>query len=133
MFIDNDIIVFENILIDFKKQKIIIWNCNVTISLEIRSRVVRAQIRSIHVKKKFVLPSRAQLIVVINDLSNDLTFDRDFLFKSNDIELILYAHLIDFFIKTILVTNNIDQFMRIFRNFKLKKLMKLNYTNVFLI
>ena len=41
MFIDNDIIVFKNILIDFKKQKIIIRNYNVTIFFEIRLKVVR--------------------------------------------------------------------------------------------
>ena len=76
---------------------------------------------------------RTQLVVVINDLNNDLTFDCDFLFESNDIEFILYVHLIDFFIKTIFVTNNIDQFMKISRNFKLKKLIKLNYINAFLI
>ena len=133
MFIDNDIIVFENILIDFKKQKIIVRNCDITIFFEIRSRVVCVQIRFVHVKKKLVLSSRTQLIVVINDLNNDLTFDRDFLFELNDIELILYVHLIDFFIKTIFVINNIDQFMKISRNFKLKKLMKFDYINVFLI
>ena len=41
MFIDNDIIVFKNILIDFKKQKIIIRSCDVTIFFKIRSRVVQ--------------------------------------------------------------------------------------------
>ena len=133
MFINNDIIVFKNILIDFKKQKVIVRNCNVTIFFEIRLRIVRVQIRFVHVKKKFVLSSRTQLIVVINDLNNNLTFNRDFLFESNDIEFILYAHLIDFFIKTIFVINNIDQFMKNFRNFKLKKLMKFNYINAFLI
>ena len=55
MFINNDIIIFKNILIDFKKQKIIIRNCDVTIFFEIRLRIVRIQIRSIYVKKKFVL------------------------------------------------------------------------------
>ena len=84
-------------------------------------------------QKKFVLFFRAQFVVVINDLNNNLTFDCDFLFELNDIEFTLYAHLIDFFIKIIFVINNIDQFMKIFRNFKLKKLMKLDYINVFLI
>ena len=41
MFIDNDIIVFKNILIDFKKQKITIRNCDVTIFFEIRSKIIR--------------------------------------------------------------------------------------------
>ena len=51
MFIDNDIIVFKSILIDFKKQKIIVRNCDVTIFLKVRSRIVRVQIRFVHVKK----------------------------------------------------------------------------------
>ena len=133
MFIDNDIINFESILIDFKKQKITIRNCDVTVFFEIRSRAVRVQIRFVHVKKEFVISWRAQLAVVINDLSNDLTFDRDFLFESNDIEFTLYAHLIDFFIKTIFVINNTDQFMKIFRNFKFEKFVKFDYINAFLI
>ena len=133
MFIDNDIIVFKNILIDFKKQKIIVRNCDITISFEIRLKIIRVQIRSIYAKKEFVIFFRTQLVVVINDLNNNLTFDCDFLFESNDIELILYVHLIDFFIKIIFVTNNIDQFIKISRNFKLKKLMKLDYIKVFLI
>ena len=41
MFINNDIIVFKNILIDFKKQKIIVRNSDVTIFFKIRLRVVR--------------------------------------------------------------------------------------------
>ena len=55
MFIDNDIINFESILIDFKKQKITIRNCDVTVFFEIRSRAVRVQIRFVHVKKEFVI------------------------------------------------------------------------------
>ena len=133
MFIDNDIIVFENIFIDFKKQKTTIRSCDIIVFLKIRSKIARAQIRFVHVKKKIVLFSRIQLIVVINDFNNDLTFDYDFLFESNDIEFTLYVHLIDSFIKIILITNNIDQFMKIFRNFKLKKLMKFDYINVFFI
>ena len=133
MFIDNDIIDFKNILIDFKKQKVIIRNCDVTVFFEIRSKAVRAQIRFVYVKKKLVISSRTQLIVVINDLNNNLTFDCDFLFESNDTEFTLYVHLIDFFIKVIFVINNTDQFMRIFRNFKLEKFVKLDYINAFLI
>ena len=41
MFIDNDIIIFKNILIDFKKQKIIVRNCDVTIFFEIRLKIIR--------------------------------------------------------------------------------------------
>ena len=41
MFINNNIIVFENIFIDFKKQKIIIRNYDVIVFLKIRSKIVR--------------------------------------------------------------------------------------------
>ena len=51
MFINNNIIVFENIFIDFKKQKIIIRNCDIIIFLKIRLKIVRVQIRFVHVKK----------------------------------------------------------------------------------
>ena len=41
MFINNNIIVFENIFIDFKKQEIIIRNCDVIVFLKIRLKIVR--------------------------------------------------------------------------------------------
>ena len=52
MFINNNIIVFENIFIDFKKQKIIIRNYDVIVFLKIRSKIACVQIRFVHVKKK---------------------------------------------------------------------------------
>ena len=56
MFINNDIIVSENIFIDFKKQKIIIRNCDVIVFLKIRSKTVCVQIRLVYVKKnRFIL------------------------------------------------------------------------------
>ena len=59
MLIDNDIIVSEDILIDFKKQKVTVRNCDVTVSFEVRSKVIRVQVRSVHAKKEFVIFFRA--------------------------------------------------------------------------
>ena len=58
MLINNDIIVSKNILINFKKQKIIVRNCDVTTLLKIRFKAVDVQLRSIHVKKNIILFSR---------------------------------------------------------------------------
>ena len=131
MLIDNDIIVFESIVTDVDKQKITIRNCDITILMKIRFRVTHVQQRSIHAKKIIILSSRAQLIIVVHNLFDELFVNRDFFFEFDDIEFILYAHFVDFFIKIILITNNTNVSIKISRNFRLKKFVELNYFNVF--
>ena len=131
MLIDNDIIVFENIVTNVDKQKITIRNCDITIFMKIRFRIIHVQQRSIHVKKIIILSSRTQLIIIVHDFFDELFVNRDFLFEFDDIEFILYAHFVDFFIKIILITNNTNVSIKISRNFRLKKFVELNYFNVF--
>ena len=71
MLINNNIIVFENIVFDVKKKLVNIDNCDIIVLMKIRFRVVHVQQRSIHVKKTIVLSSRAQLIIAVHNLIND--------------------------------------------------------------
>ena len=131
MLIDNDVICFENIVIDSTNKKVYIDNCDVIVSIEIRSRDAQTQQRFIHARKTITLSSRNQLIISVHQLNDELFDDRDFFFESNDIDFILYAHLIDFFIKTILIFNDTNQIIKIFRNFRLNKLIEIDYSHVF--
>ena len=72
MLIDNNIIVFEDIVLDVSKKLVNIDNCDIIVFMKIRFRVAHAQQRSIHVKKIIVLSSRAQLIIIVYDLTNSL-------------------------------------------------------------
>ena len=100
-------------------------------SIEVRTRKIHAQQRLIYAKKIITFSFRNQLIIFVHYLVDELSFNRDFLFESNDIELSLYVHLIDAFIKAIFVFNDINEIIRISRNFRLNKLIKLNYFQVF--
>lgn len=131
MLIGNDIITPEGIVMDTRKQEANIRSCGVTVPLEVRSRASHAQQRPIHAKKAVVLPPRAQLAVAVHDLSGGLPADRDFLFEPDDTELTLYAHLVDSSTKAILATNNTDQPVKIPRNFRLGKLVELDYPHAF--
>ena len=131
MLINNNIIVSKNILVNFTNQITNIRNCDVDMSLKIRFKIAHVQQRFVYVKKIIVLSSRIQLIVIIHDFFDNLSFDYNFFFESNDIELILYVYFVDFFTKIILITNNIDQSIKISRNFWLNKLVKLDYFHAF--
>ena len=131
MFIENDIIVSRKKFVNIINRIINIRNCDVIMSLNVRFKTIHVQQRFIHVKKIIVLSSRAQLIVVVHDFFDDLFFDRDFLFEFDDNEFTFYAHFVDFFIKVILITNNINQTIKISRNYRLKKLVKFDYFHVF--
>ena len=78
MLIDNDIIVFENIVTNVDKQKITIRNCDITIFMKIRFRIIHVQQRSIHVKKIIILSSRIQLIIIVHNFSDELFVNRVF-------------------------------------------------------
>ena len=131
MLINNNVICSENIVIDSTNKKIYIDNCDVIVSIEIRSRNAQTQQRFIHAKKTIILSSRNQLIISIHQLNDELFNNRDFFFESNNIDFIFYVHLIDSFIKTILIFNDTNQIIKISRNFRLNKLIKIDYSHVF--
>ena len=131
IFIDIDIIILENIIIDLIKKKTFIQNCDVIVFLEIRSRFNHVQQRFIHAKKIITFLSRNQLIIFVYYFVNDLSNDRNFLFESKNINLILYAHVVNVFTKTILVINDIDKIVRVSRNCRLNKLIELDFSHVF--
>ena len=131
MLVDNDIIASKDIFVNIINRVANIRSCEIDVFLKVRFRAAHAQQRSIHVKKIIVLSSRAQLTVAVHDFFDNLSFDRDFLFESDDTKLTLYAHFVDFFTKIILITNNTNQSIKISRNFRLRKLVKLDYFHVF--
>ena len=58
MLINNNIIISKNIVMNIKKQKTNIRNCNVTMLLKIRFKAFYTQQRFIHAKKIVVLSLR---------------------------------------------------------------------------
>ena len=128
IFIDNDIDNFENIIIFISDRIAHIDNCNVTIFLKVKIiEIVVA--KSVHVRKIILISSRTKISVEIHYL---IVFYRKYLFELKKIfNLIAYAHLINAFIKVILLRNEFDIFIQISRNHRLERIIKVNYFNVF--
>ena len=129
MLINNDIIDFEDFDINMIKKQTIIESIDVIISLKIRSFKSAVQ-KSIHLKKIIVVSSHAAMIVVVHHV--DLSVTRNFLFESNDdFNLIMYAHFIDVDIKCVLIRNDKNVSIMIFRNYRLDRIFELDFSNVF--
>lgn len=131
ILIDINIISFEDIVVNFTICTTKIKNYNIIISMKIRisNNVI---FKSIHFKKSTTISSQLKILVEIYYFA--ISKDRDFLFELNEIShLISYAHLIDVTTKTIILRNNIDKSMYIFRNYHLKRLFEMKYFNVFYI
>ena len=131
MFIDNDVIVSESVVLDLVKKQTLIDNCDVIITLDVRSRVNHAQQRFIHVKKIIVLSSRNQMIILIHHLVDELFVNRDFLFESDESNLILYVHIIDVDIKVVLIINDSNNVVKISRNFRLDRLIEFDFSQTY--
>jgi len=64
MLIGNDIIKSKEIIIDVKKRKVIIGNCDFTIIVEIKS--FKSISRSIYLRKTIIISSRTKMLVVVH-------------------------------------------------------------------
>ena len=131
MLIDNDVTVSESVVLDLVKKQALIDSCDVTIALDVRSRASHAQQRSIHVKKIIVLSSRNQMTIFIHHLVDELLVSRDFLFESDESNLILYVYIVDVDIKVVLTINDSNSAVKISRNFRLDRLIELDFSQAY--
>lgn len=99
MLIDNNIIELESIVIDVKKRKIYIDNCDVTIKIKIK--FLKSIICSIYLRRITIISSHTKISLVVHYF--DVLENRDFLFElENNIILILYVSIINVSIKAII-------------------------------
>ena len=135
MFIDNDVTDSEKWNIDNEHSKTTIDNCDVTIFIDIRRRssIDQSMHKSVHIKKTIIVSSQSKMIISIHYLVDNIFNDRNYLFESDETELILYAHLMNIFIETILVRNDDKQAVKISRNYRLDYLIELDYSNAFFV
>ena len=89
--------------------------------------------KSMHIKKTIIVSSQSEMIISIHYLVDNIFNDRDYLFESNETELILYAHLMNTFIEVILVRNDDKQVVKISRNYRLDYFIEFDYSNAFFV
>ena len=128
MLLDTDFIEPEKIDISIPNKTAYIGNCNVTTPLEIRTSRIIVQI-SVHARKITVVPPYTKVILSIHYTT--ILNDRDFLFESEELNLSLYAHLINSNSKHILVRNESNKTVHIPRNCRVKRMIELNFLNAF--
>ena len=137
--IDINIIKSESIILDIKKNVIIIdLYKNIQISLIFINHrpLIRITIFNNN-KTKLTIFSHFDMIISIIDLkcrSLKLLSDRDFLFESQKLDILLiYAHIIDYNISKIFVKNDINYVINLSRKVKLKVIIDYKTTRCYVI
>ena len=129
MFIDNNVIDVEKIIINSINRKTFIINIDVIVSMKMKSSKTSIQ-RLVHIRKTTIISSLTKMIVFIHHSS--LSTNKNFLFEFvDDINLTLFVHMIDTFIFVVIIRNDEHQTIKISRNFRLKRINELKYINVF--
>ena len=128
MLLNNDVIESEKIDVNISNKSIYIDSCEVIVSLEVRTSRVIVQI-SIHARKITVIFSHNELILSMHYII--VSFDRDYLFELNELNLSFYAYLIDSIFKHIVVRNEDSQVVHIFRNCRVDHMIEIDFINVF--
>jgi hypothetical protein len=130
MFIDNDILDFERIIIDEINNKVIISSCSdMIISIEIRIFVKEMINKKVHVRTTTIISFLSMMFIFIHNAN--LFKNRDFFFEFNDVNIFLYAYAIDFFIIFIMIKNDSLNVIKILRNSRLETIIEIQYSNAF--
>ena len=129
MLIGNDVLDPKDVVINPVKRQAFIISTEATIPVDIRSSKASIQ-RPVHIRKTTVISSQSEVAISIHHAS--LPASRDFLFEpADDINLTLYAHLVNTSTSAILVRNDRDQAIQISRNFRLGRITELDFSNAF--
>ena len=128
MLLSNDVIESEKIDVSISNKSVYIDSCEVIVNFEVRTSRVTIQI-SIHARKITVIFSHSELILSMHYIT--VSFDRDYLFESDELNFSLYAHLVDFTFKHIVVRNEDSQAVHIFRNCRVDHMIEIDFINVF--
>ena len=129
MFIKHNVISSKNINVSFDKRIAYIKNCKIIISMKIKLFKTLI-IKLIYLRKIIIISFHLKISVKIHHL---IVFDfRNFLFELDKIDsLIIYAHLINAFTKKILFRNEFNRFIKVSRNYRLRKFIELKYINIY--
>lgn len=76
----------------------------------------RLVLQLVYAKQSFIIPSRSESYISVHYAS---LFDRDFFFEPVDSLLSLYTYLVDAFIIIVIVKNDTDFVVKVFRNLRL--------------
>ena len=128
MLIGMDVMVPEQIDITLSTSSAHIGSCQVDIPLEMHARAGRAVSHPVHARKSFVVPPRSQIQIPVH---HGALPDRDFFFEPDDLDLTLYAHLVDSSMPVVLARNDSDRAIQVPRNFRLGTVQEADFDNCY--
>ena len=129
MFFDNNVINSKKIVFNVTKKSVVINSINVIIIL--KSRLIKnVVLKLVHLRKSIIVLIRIKIIVNVHNAC--LLKNKNFLFEFNNnvIELIMYAYFVNVFTFSILIRNNKNYSIKIFKNARFDKIIEINFSNV---
>ena len=125
MLIDNDILKSEFIDISTFTKSAYVDNCEITIFIWMQVKTFST--RSVCAMKSIVISSLTELTISIHKID---AFNNDYIFEFDQANFFIYAHVINANIKVVLIRNDNFTAIKISRNLRLEKIIKMNYSNV---
>ena len=130
MLIDNDCIDSKKIIVNSADDIAHIDSCDVIVAVNVKISRIIVQI-SVHARKTIVVSSQFEMTMSVHYII--ILSDRDFLFEStNQLNLSLYAHLINVETHNIVIRNDENKVVQLSRNCRVDRMIEVNFLNVFL-
>lgn len=127
ILIDNNILNSKLFDISMSNKTRHTESCDIIISIIIVNHCF--QLKLIHSVKINLISLHSGKLIFIHKISVQ---NRDYFFESvNLVNIFIYAYLINIKINFILIRNDDNKVLRIFRNFKLNKIIEFEYVNAF--
>ena len=128
MLLNNDVIESKKIDVNVSNKSTYIDNCEIIDNFEIRTSRSIVQI-SIHERKITIVFSHNELILSMHYII--VSFDRNYLFESNEFNFSFYVYLINFTFKHIVVRNKNSQTVHISWNCRVDHMIEIDFINAF--
>ena len=118
----------KKIKIDVANNFVYIDNCEITIFLNVKTsrKIVHT---SIHARKTTIVSSRFEMTIIVHYTT--ISKNRDFLFESKTLNLFFYVYLVNINCKSILVRNDNNKTIQISRNYRVNRMIEIDFSNVF--
>lgn len=130
MLIENNLIDSKKIIIDIVNKFAYIESYNVIVNLKIKTNRTIIY-KQVHIKKTINVVFEFEITISIYYTS--ISSNRDFFFESNKFNLSIYIYLVNFETRNIVVRNNSNKTIYILRNCQLRRIIELEFFNVFYI
>ena len=128
MLVDNDFLGLEGFIIDIEDKSATIESCEINIALKIQLKGLYIR-QTMHAQQALVLQSEKEQFISIND---DIFEKKDFLFEpDSNVNFIMCSHILDISIKRILVKNEIEHAIKVFRRYRLDQISEIDCDNCF--